>query len=147
MASPTNYKSSRAFNAFFSSLSSGIVRVIPFPDFEWSEFQDLISYLVVYDSNIAFDGAYNPITNELRVNMLSIENCTWEGLLDTVGHEMRHAWQWQSGDKAMIRSLKNYVFPDESIEGYWNQLCEVDARNGAAAFVETVVEIIQGWAA
>lgn len=47
----------------------------------------------------------------------------------------------------MIRSLKNYVFPDESIEGYWNQLCEVDARNGAAAFVETVVEIIQGWAA
>ena len=79
--------------------------------------------------------------------MLSYDNCTLEGLIDTIGHEMCHASQWQNGNRAMLNSLRNYKSPDAGFDAYWNQLCERDARQGGVDFLDFILDAVQGLAA
>lgn len=98
------------------------------------------SVKIVYDSNAPYDGYYSNYENEICVNALSSENQTLEGLLDTIGHEMRHAAQWQSGDENMLYSLEHYIRPEQNYSDYRYQLCEADAFEAGAKFSSKMMD-------
>jgi hypothetical protein len=78
-------------------------------------------------------GFYSRGNNTITVNMASSDSTHWSDLADTIGHEMRHCYQWENcteGD-AMYHSLTDgYLNPEStgvSYTAYRNQLCESDA--------------------
>lgn len=106
---------------------------------------------IVYDSNSANSGCYNAYDNTLTVNMRSSDNMNLQGLADTVGHEMRHAYQWQIAEAnpngEMANSLLNYISPKADNSNYWayrNQLCESDAWGAGSSFAEFVLSLVAG---
>lgn len=96
---------------------------------------------VVYDSKVSYSGYYDPNNNTLTVNMRSSDNYYNKGLADTIGHEMRHAWQQQyayyNPNSDMAYSLNNYISPNASGSNYSSyryQLCEADAWDAGSKF-------------
>lgn len=103
---------------------------------------------IVYDSNSSTSGSYDYYNNVLTVNMRSEDNTTLKGLADTIGHEMRHAWQYQVSESnpfgEMAQSLNNYISPKADHSNYYeyrNQLCESDAWNAGEDFAELIMAI------
>lgn len=96
---------------------------------------------VVYDSSNSTSGYYNPNNNSITVNMRSSDNYYNKGLADTIGHEMRHAWQqeyaYYNPNSEMADSLNNYISPNSDFSNYNSyryQLCEADAWDAGAKF-------------
>lgn len=86
----------------------------------------------IYDYNNASScGYYSNSSNTLTINMASSEHRTWSGIIDTIAHECRHAYQYQfaldNPNSQMAYSLNNYITPDQSYTSYRTQLCEADA--------------------
>lgn len=104
---------------------------------------------IVYSNNTADCGSYNYGDNTLTVNMRASDNMTLEGLADTVGHEMRHAWQYQdaiyNGNVDMYDSLANYILPNadgSNYSAYQNQLCEADAWEYGSRFAQFILGLV-----
>lgn len=100
------------------------------------------------DENLANCGGYNPATNTLEINILSEENSTYEGIVDTIGHEMRHYWQIFNGSDEIIDSMINYIEPPADLSlpnaiqqyiDYVTQPCEADAFEWGARFATYVL--------
>ena len=101
---------------------------------------------VFYDNDVTNCGAYEPSTNTISVNMRASEHQDLRGLADTIGHEMRHAWQEQyaalNPDSAMAQSLHNYISPSQGYESYRNQLCEADAWEAGQSFANSIMNLL-----
>lgn len=104
---------------------------------------------IVYSNNTADCGSYNCSDNTLTVNIRASEHMTLEGLADTVGHEMRHAWQYQdaiyNGNVEMYDSLANYISPNSdgsNYTAYTSQLCEADAWEAGSRFSQFILGLI-----
>lgn len=96
--------------------------------------------VVVYDSNAGYCGGYYPDADTLIINMRAEEHMSTRGLVDTIGHEMRHVWQHGPGlTEEMEYSLNNYILPTNDYFGYRLQLCEADAYNFGEEFANDLL--------
>lgn len=97
---------------------------------------------LVYDPDVYNCGTYYPGDNSIEINMRASTHQSLEGLADTIGHEMRHAQQYQyvatHPNSEMAYSLENYITPSQGYDAYRNQLCEQDAFNAGKAFVSLI---------
>ena len=86
-------------------------------------------------------GSYNATTDTLTINMRATGHDQWRALADTIGHEMRHAYQYQialeNPNSEIAASLRNYIqFDGTNYEAYSSQLCESDAFQWGENFAE-----------
>ena len=109
---------------------------------------DKPSLNIVYDyTNPGTSGYYSPSSNTLTVNLAANDNTTWSGLADTIGHECRHAYQYQyvytNPNSDMAYSLENYISYDGSnYDAYRNQLCESDAWSYGSKFSSWLLSLL-----
>lgn len=96
---------------------------------------------IIYDSSNPNSGCYDYYNNTLTVNMRSPDNRTNFGLADTIGHEMRHAYQYEfansNPNSNMAYSLRNYIQPKNDFsnyDAYRYQYCEADAWDAGVKF-------------
>jgi Zn-dependent peptidase ImmA (M78 family) len=91
------------------------------------------------DMNDGEYGSYSPSTNTIEIN----ENMLGDSAeaVDTVAHEMWHAYQQQCAlDPTSERGCEyqegfdNYISPEYDFEGYQNQMVEAEAREFAQGF-------------
>ena len=84
-------------------------------------------------------GGYNPETNTMEIN----ENMLGDSAeaVDTVAHEMWHAYQQQCAmdptsekGREYQEGFDNYISPEYDFEGYENQMVEAEAREYAQGF-------------
>lgn len=110
--------------------------------------QDKPTIEFVYDYT-GESGGYTNYNNHITVNLADAENTTWRGFADTIGHECRHALQYENAyydpysDIAI--NLRNYIapLPDHSnIDAYRYQPCEADAFNYGAKFANWFLNFI-----
>ena len=91
-----------------------------------------------YDPNSTTAGGYNPTHNSIEINFACGDNTTWQGFVDSIAHECRHAYQFEyatmNPNSDMAYSLQNYITPDAGYDAYRYQLCESDAWSWAASF-------------
>lgn len=85
-------------------------------------------------------GGYNPYTNKIELNANYLENPNCEGLLNTILHESRHAFQnkcVEMPDTVTVKNniidvwkdnFDNYIKPEYDFEAYENQEIEKDAN-------------------
>lgn len=91
-------------------------------------------------------GCFDPDKNVIRVNQMNFD--TPQEIVDTVAHEMRHAYQYERVQKMenhedflYAYNFANYIAPIETVDGYANfieyqdQLVEAEARAFANMFV------------
>ena len=96
---------------------------------------------IVYNSDVTDCGSYNATTDTLTINMRATGHDQWRALADTIGHEMRHACQYQialeNPNSEIAASLRNYIqFDGTNYEAYSSQLCESDAFQWGENFAE-----------
>ena len=90
-------------------------------------------------------GSYNPGSNSVEINSKNFQNP--KEVIDTVAHELRHAYQYQRADKLETMedllykvNLDNYISPISldgkylSFTDYQDQLVEAEARAFANLF-------------
>lgn len=96
-------------------------------------------------------GFFNPEDNTININRKHLDNP--KELVDTIAHELRHAYQYKHAElletktDAMYRvNFDNYISPVYLPAGgclyffdYWNQYVEADARAFANKLTETIV--------
>ena len=102
---------------------------------------------IVYDYTDSASGYYTANDNTLTVNLASSENTTWSGLADTIGHECRHAYQYQyaysNPNSDMAYSLSNYIpYDGTNYDAYRYQLCENDAWNYGGKFSSWLLSLL-----
>lgn len=98
------------------------------------------------------EGGYNPSTKTIDLSMKSLENPDCTSLLNTILHELRHAFQHRailypesvSTDKIQIDAWRfnfdNYISPSLDYEAYRNQPIEADAFDYADKLVPEYCE-------
>lgn len=101
--------------------------------------------ITFYDGPENSYGAYNPVSNLVEINSKNFQNP--KEVIDTVAHELRHAYQCQRADKLETMedmlykvNFNNYILP--SLESgkylfftdYQDQLVEAEARAFANLF-------------
>ncbi len=99
-----------------------------------------------YNAGIYDCGAYDPETNTIAINKANLDDPV--EIVDTVAHEMRHAYQFQRAknpqnymDLLYAYNFTNYINPYVDKDGYVNftdyqdQLIEAEARAFAKLFV------------
>lgn len=115
---------------------------------------------IVYDSDVNSYGEYNEYNNSLEINMNASGHRDMKELINTIGHEMRHAYQNQciqnamsitgdsSWDYEIARTFdsSNYIRPNVDWYGYRTQACEVDANACGEEFTRYIMNAF-GWAA
>lgn len=96
-------------------------------------------------------GFYNPENNTVIINSRFLSNPI--ELVDTIAHEMRHAYQHmrsnilETREDALYKvNYENYISPEPLSDGgwqlftdYYNQYVEVDARTFATKFTEAML--------
>ena len=93
-------------------------------------------------------GYYSDTNNSLNINTYYFTNgqTPWVEIVDTVAHEMRHAYQYArllSGiNDDITYSYKHYISSDVDPVGYFNQACEVDAYNYGSYWAKLLKEVI-----
>lgn len=104
--------------------------------------------LFYYDADENDCGAYNQETNSIELNRNLLPNPS--ELIDTIAHELRHAYQYQKAmnpesllDMLYRVNFENYIFPVCLGDGrflfftdYYDQLVEVEARAFAKQFTK-----------
>ena len=87
------------------------------------------------------------LRNEAQTDVI-LDDC-----IDTIIHELRHAYQWKAIRKMLnnenyseydihnrvsvwYENFCNYISPSDDLEGYYNQILERDARGVAAHIME-----------
>lgn len=107
--------------------------------------------IVLTDGKDGEYGGFVPSRNCIEINRMYLDDP--KELVDTISHEMRHAYQHYRADlletkeDALFRvNFDNYISPLELPSGgylmfydYWNQYVEVDARAFANKFTEAMV--------
>lgn len=91
-------------------------------------------------------GCYDPYDNEIWINKKILNDP--QEIVDTVAHEMRHAFQYERANKLETYedflyafNFANYIVPEETADGYvsfidyQDQLIEAEARAFASMFV------------
>lgn len=99
-----------------------------------------------YESHIYDCGCFVPDDNTLWINKNNISDS--QEIVNTVAHEMRHAFQYERAKKLETYddylyaiNFANYIVPQETEDGYVNfldyqdQLIEAEARSFAGLFV------------
>lgn len=106
-----------------------------------------IPKLKFYKDGLGPDGYYNPYNNHLNINIEKTFLSDSKELLNTLVHELRHAFQHERADKletkedALFRcNMDNYIDPDKSFYAYDNQYVEVEARAYTAVFIKSYEE-------
>ena len=95
---------------------------------------------IINDTNVSWIGCHYGAKSLIEINLYQLyEYCSFYNeevhvyIVDVLAHEHRHAYQKQrvnqGFDTKLEDSYKNYIRPEENYEAYYNQLCEVDARN------------------
>ena len=93
-------------------------------------------------------GYYSDTNNSLNINTYYFTNgqTPWVEIVDTVAHEMRHAYQYArllSGiNDDITYSYIHYTSSDVDPVGYFNQACEVDAYNYGSYWAKLLKEVI-----
>lgn len=99
-----------------------------------------------YDAEENYCGAYNQATNSIELNCSLLANP--DELIETIAHELRHAYQYQKSMAPETRldllyrvNFENYISPISLGDGkylfftdYQDQLVEVEARAFAKQF-------------
>ena len=106
-----------------------------------------IPKLKFYKDGLGPDGYYNPYNNHLNINIEKTFLSDSKELLNTLVHELRHAFQHERADMletkedALFRcNMDNYIDPDKSFYAYDNQYVEVEARAYTAVFIKSYEE-------
>jgi hypothetical protein len=91
-------------------------------------------------------GWYDPETNTIVINVNILENPV--EAVDTVAHEMWHAYQNQcildpTNEKGpeYKEAFDNYISPEYDYEGYLDQMVEVEAREYAQGYKDVLTEM------
>ncbi len=91
------------------------------------------------DMNDGEYGGYDPKTNTMEINEAMLGDSS--EAVDTVAHEMWHAYQQQCAadptsekGQAYQEGFDNYISPEYDFEGYQNQMVEAEARDFAQGF-------------
>lgn len=94
-------------------------------------------------------GFYNPYDNTISINIEKSFLSDSKELLNTLIHELRHAYQYERADiletkedKLYRCNLENYISADKSFYAYEGQYVEAEARSYADAFVKSLEEVI-----
>ena len=92
-------------------------------------------------------GFYDPYSDTVNINIEKSFLDDPKELLNTLIHELRHAFQWERSEvldtkeDAMYRcNLENYITADKSFYAYENQYVEAEARAYADTFIKTYEE-------
>ena len=102
--------------------------------------------VIYYDADENDCGAYNQATNSIELNSSLLASP--EDLIETIAHELRHAYQYQKSREPETRldllyrvNFENYISPISLGDGkylfftdYQDQLVEVEARAFAKQF-------------
>lgn len=107
-----------------------------------------------FEGPVTAQGAYDPADHSIGINRLLLDDP--HSLVDTVAHEMRHAYQQERAMKqetwmdllyAVNLDSENYISPKQLADGsylfftdYYNQLVEAEARAYADQFQIEEVE-------
>ena len=98
-------------------------------------------------------GGYNPKTNCIELNSNYLEKTDCEGLLNTILHESRHAFQGkciQNPESVTVKNnvidvwkdnFQNYISPCYDFEAYENQEIEKDANYYADSIMKKGMDI------
>lgn len=99
-----------------------------------------------YEGHPCDCGCYDPFDNSIWINRNNFDDP--QEIVDTVAHEMRHAFQFERADKLetyedflYAYNFANYIVPEETEDGFVNfldyqdQLIEAEARAFAEMFV------------
>lgn len=98
-------------------------------------------------------GGYNPKTNCIELNSKYLEKADCEGLLNTILHESRHAFQGkciQNPESVTVKNnvidvwkdnFQNYISPCYDFEAYENQEIEKDANYYADSVMKKGMDI------
>lgn len=112
-----------------------------------SSFYDEVKEQMGIDAKLDFSdmpknslGGYDPATNKMELNSSFLENNDCRGLMNTILHESRHAFQnkcIQNPDSVTVKqniidvwkdNFNNYFSPQDDFEAYENQEIEKDAN-------------------
>lgn len=99
------------------------------------QLENYIETVFVYDSDLRRSGCHYRNQNRVEINLYQIyhDDKPYLYIVNVLAHENRHAYQEQRVKQGFNTKLEdsynNYITPEVSYTGYYNQLCEVDARN------------------
>ncbi len=106
-----------------------------------------IPKLKFYKDGVGPDGYYDFYNNHLNINIEKTFLSDSKELLNTLVHELRHAFQHErvnmleTKEDALFRcNIDNYIVPEKSFYAYESQYVEVDARTYADAFIKSYEE-------
>lgn len=93
-------------------------------------------------------GWYDHVDNKIGINEYYFENGSvpsWRKVVETVSHEMRHAYQHKLLAQGVLNEVTENLLPGHYIESgpdYFRQPCEVDARDYGSQWVELLMGIL-----
>lgn len=93
-------------------------------------------------------GWYDHVDNKIGINEYYFENGSvpsWRKVVETVSHEMRHAYQHKLLAQGVLDEITENLLPGHYIESgpdYFRQPCEVDARDYGSQWVELLMGIL-----
>lgn len=92
-------------------------------------------------------GAYLPEQRLVKINFRNLEGATSQRVLQVLGHEMRHAFQYQHGlmnARHRWEGLPQVLSASESADAryrrYFNRPWEVDARRHQSGYADLVIQ-------
>ncbi len=107
------------------------------------EIEDKPQVLYYECDDVGDFGYYKRSENAIYINECNINDN--EETIDTISHEYRHVYQYErimkldnETDREYLKSMSNYIKPEDDYRGYKNQLVEVDAREYAEIYREMV---------
>ena len=95
------------------------------------------------------NGFYDAYSNTININIEKSFLSDSKEMLNTIIHELRHAFQWERADCLETRedflyrcNIENYIDAYKSFYAYEDQYVEVDARAYADALIKTYEEAV-----
>lgn len=99
------------------------------------------------DSDYTY-GAFNKGTYTVKINTYYFDSAdSWSKVVETLSHELRHAWQYWYAQIEPTNPISDSFnhYKSSSVYGfdeYWEQLCEVDARDYGAKWTELLKGVV-----
>ena len=102
-----------------------------------------------FDDDWGPNGFYDAYSNTININIEKSFLSDSKEMLNTIIHELRHAFQWERADCLETRedflyrcNIENYIDAYKSFYAYEDQYVEVDARAYADALIKTYEEAV-----